>query len=232
MIVFQNHLIEQQTILGIVVAEGIRMDAAPPGFEEDLGNLIAERGKPLSEEEEVKRGAVRDMLRNGRFRPTGRSKPASEYLLRSAGEGVDAFPRINAAVDVCNFISLKHLLSVSIWDLDLAGSDVFEFRLGREGEAYVFNAGGQVIELEDLIVGCRLSHGESIPIVTPVKDSLATKTVDATTRVAGAVYAPLGVCPVDRIEAVCREFAGLLEACGEGAHVRSGVVPPGETCRI
>lgn len=232
MIVVQNNLSEQHAALGIVVAEGIRMDAKPPEFVEDLGKLIDERKKPLSEEEEVKRAAVRNMLRNGRYRPTGRSKPASEYLVRSAMDEERAFPRINAAVDICNYISLKYLLPVSIWDLDLAGSDEYEFRLGQEGESYVFNTGGQVIELEDLITGCRLIDGGSMPIVTPVKDSLATKTVDTTTRVAGAVYAPAGACSLDRIEEICREFAGLLEACGEQARVSTAVVPPGRTGRI
>ena len=40
---------------------------------------------------------VRDLLRAGGFKPAGRSKPASEYLVRAAGEGKLA--GINLVVD-------------------------------------------------------------------------------------------------------------------------------------
>src|SRR5690606_33116896 len=50
------------------------------------------------------RTAIRDMLRHGGYRPAGRGKPASEYLLRAATEGT--LGSINLAVDACNVISL------------------------------------------------------------------------------------------------------------------------------
>src|SRR3712207_7695492 len=45
------------------------------------------------------------LLRNGGFRPSGRNKPASEYLAQAAREG--RFPRINNLVDVNNLVSLR-----------------------------------------------------------------------------------------------------------------------------
>ena len=61
---------------------------------------------------------VRDMLRVGGFKPTGRSKPASEYLLRAAAEG--QLGSINALVDACNVVSLHSGFPMSIVDLDRA----------------------------------------------------------------------------------------------------------------
>src|SRR5262249_32748464 len=48
------------------------------------------------------RAAVRDLLRfpHGGYKPTGRGKPSSEYLLRAVSEGT--LGSINAAVDACN----------------------------------------------------------------------------------------------------------------------------------
>src|SRR4051812_32529572 len=52
---------------------------------------------PLSADDSV-RSAVRDLLRHGGYKPTGRGKPASEYLVRAATEG--QLSSINLAVDV------------------------------------------------------------------------------------------------------------------------------------
>src|SRR5882672_4860154 len=63
----------------------------------------ADAAAPLHPDEAV-RGAVRDLLRHGGYKPTGRGKPSSEYLVRAAAEG--ALRPINAAVDACNAVSL------------------------------------------------------------------------------------------------------------------------------
>ena len=48
--------------------------------------------------DDTTRGHVRDLLRHGGYKPTGRGKPASEYLVRAVGE--NALSSINLAVDV------------------------------------------------------------------------------------------------------------------------------------
>src|SRR6476661_745753 len=60
------------------------------------------------------RAEVRQLLRHGGFKPAGRSKPASEYLHAAAAEA--RFPRINAAVDTCNVVSLCSGLPISLVD--------------------------------------------------------------------------------------------------------------------
>lgn len=158
-------------------------------FELQLDSLLSLRMGELSSDEESTRQAVREMLRFGKYKPTGRGKPASEYLLRCAQN--HAFPRINAAVDICNFISLKYLVPISLWDLDLSESSQFIFRCGKVGESYVFNTAAQSIDLEDLICGFSVNQtGIETPIVNPVKDSLRTKTSKASRNIGTIVYLP------------------------------------------
>lgn len=230
MIHIHHDLPRADALLGLVRAEGLGAAHYPPGFEARLAELLAARQAPLSEAEDARRRAARDLLRNGRYKPTGRGKPASEYLLRTAAPDGPAFPRINAPVDVANYVSLKTLLPISLWDLDRAGTDRFRFRLGRPGEAYVFNAGGQQIDLEDLVLGARLDGaGADVPIVNPVKDSLATKTTPETRRVAACLYAPAGAITPGDLAAACAAFANLLAACGPAAEAAHALAHPGET---
>jgi DNA/RNA-binding domain of Phe-tRNA-synthetase-like protein len=135
---------------------------------------------------ELQKGAVRDMLRHGRYKPTGRGKPASEYLLAAALE--DRFPRINSLVDVINLASLRSLLPISLVDLERAAATRFRVRYGREGESYVFNAAGQIIELWDLLLLAR-DPGD-VASANPIKDSLATKLTDTSKDALAVIYAP------------------------------------------
>lgn len=74
--------------------------AAPPAIAALCG---AGAAAPMVSSEAIK-GAVRDLLRHAGFKPSGRSKPASEYLAAAFAE--QRFPRINAVVDACNAVSL------------------------------------------------------------------------------------------------------------------------------
>ena len=228
MIEIDNQIPRDDALLGLVRAEGVEVEQVPSGLEPRLAALLARRRVPLNEAEEAVRRAARDLLRNGSYKPTGRGKPASEYLVRAAHEADRTFPRINGPVDVCNYLSLKTLLPISLWDLDRAGTERFVFRLGRPGEGFVFNAGGQVVDVTDLVVGCRVTDdGAEEPIVNPVKDSLATKTTAATRRVAACLYTPQTAVFADALEAHCAEFAELLARCGEGVDTAYAVLPPG-----
>ena len=67
---------------------------------------------PIDRPDDVK-AAVRDLLRHGGFKPSGRSKPASEYLVKAAERGV--MGSINPAVDCCNVASLWSGLPILSW---------------------------------------------------------------------------------------------------------------------
>lgn len=173
--------------LGWMIAEGCHCGPSREALEGEV-RASCERAVAARESERstARRSAVRDLLRHGTYKPTGRGKPASEYLLNAAAEG--QFPLINAAVDINNLVSVESLLPISLVDLDLAGTDRFVCRRGRAEEAYVFNPSGQVLGLRDLLLVAREPQDE--PCATPVKDSQATKTCPETRRVLGVVYAP------------------------------------------
>jgi DNA/RNA-binding domain of Phe-tRNA-synthetase-like protein len=135
---------------------------------------------PLHSDEEV-REAVRKLLRHGGFRPAGRSKPASEYLLRAVGDG--QLTSINLAVDVCNIVSLHSGLPISVVDLDLAHAP-FRVGVAPAGSAYVFNASGQSIDLSGLLC---LFDAEG-PCGNAVKDAQRTKTRAETTRTLSLIW--------------------------------------------
>lgn len=125
---------------------------------------------------------VRSLLRHGGHKPKGRGKPSSEYLLRAATEG--GLPKINAAVDVCNAISLHTGLPISVVDLNCVKGPL-RIEIPETG-SYVFNASGQEISLDGLLC---LFDGEG-PIANAVKDSHRTKTGEATTRTLSVFWAP------------------------------------------
>lgn len=129
---------------------------------------------PLSRSEEL-RTAIRDMLRHGGYKPTGRGKPASEYLVRAAEES--ALRPINAVVDACNAVSLHSGIPISVVDLDLA-REPLRVRIAAVGSRYVFNASGQEIDVGGLL-GLEDAAG---PCANAVKDSQRTKTGPATRR--------------------------------------------------
>jgi DNA/RNA-binding domain of Phe-tRNA-synthetase-like protein len=120
------------------------------------------------------REAVRALLRHGGFKPAGRSKPASEYLLKAVGEGT--LSPINLAVDVCNVVSLHSGLPISVVDLDRVRQPL-RVGIASPAESYVFNPSGQTIDLGGLL--CLFDAVG--PCGSAVKDAQRTKT-DAETR--------------------------------------------------
>jgi len=217
--------------IGVVVAKGVNPDEPILELEEGIQKRISDLEHGLSVEEDAFRVEVRSVFRNGTYKPSGRAKPASEYLLSAASDG--RFPRINSLVDCCNHLSLSSLLPISIWDANAAGSERFLFRLGLSQESYVFNSSGQSIDLQDLIVGCSIdSDGVSHPIVNAVKDSMSTKTNATTSDVVAAIYSPMTDGPVMSLEDVCQSFVRILSQSASGAEAEYRILLPGEEVRI
>ena len=158
---------------------------------------------PLASSDAV-RGEVRQLLRAAGFKPSGRSKPASEYLHAAALEA--RFPRINAAVDACNAVSLRSGLPISVVDVDKLAGDL-AITVAPAGTTYVFNPSGQVIDASHLLALCD-AEGVS---GTPVKDAQRTKTSDAT-RAALSIVWGTSALPGRTREATAwyRELVGLI----------------------
>jgi DNA/RNA-binding domain of Phe-tRNA-synthetase-like protein len=142
--------------------------------------LALEAPAPLRSDDAV-REAVRQLLRHGGFKPTGRSKPASEYLLRAVGEG--RLSSINVAVDACNAASLHSGLPISVVDLDHA-REPFRVGVAPAAASYVFNASGQAIDLAGLLC---LFDADG-PCGSAVKDAQRTKTGPETRRTLSLVW--------------------------------------------
>ncbi len=179
----------------LIWAEGIDPPAPTEAAPEALAELLARvrsAGEAFVPQEVRQR--VRGMLRHGKYKPSGRGKPASEFLLRAALS--DAFPRVNGPVDVNNLVSLESGLPGSIFDADLSGRRLL-IRRGAPGESYVFNPSGQSIDLQDLLLVCRFADGAWEPCGNPVKDSMETKIRPETRDVVAVLYAPADE-PVER----------------------------------
>lgn len=159
---------------------------------------------PLSSSEIV-RTEVRNLLRAGGFKPAGRSKPASEYLVTAVAEG--RFPAINAGVDACNVVSLHSGLPISLVDLELVQGEL-TIQVAPAGTTYVFNPSGQVIDASGLICLCDAEG----PTGTPVKDAQRTKTHDATRATISIVWGTSAL--PDRTRATTRWYRELMELCG------------------
>ncbi|MFO8029576.1 MAG: phenylalanine--tRNA ligase beta subunit-related protein [Cyclonatronaceae bacterium] len=203
-----NHLSERVRI-GFIRAFGLRMGEPAPFSGPVLGELLEKRKKQLPGDEDAFRKACRDMMRIGTYKPTGRGKPASEYLMRAASEG--SFPRINTAADINNYLSLKYLVPISLWDTDKQPAQSWLFRAGNAGEAFVFNPSGQTISLEDLVTGYAVDEGQETPIVTPVKDCQQTKTDVETRNVALAIYYPAAWTGAPKLDDILAEGSELLQ---------------------
>jgi len=135
---------------------------------------------PLASDDDV-RAAVRRLLRHGGYRPTGRGKPASEYLLGAAQKG--DLGSINPAVDACNVASLHSGLPISVVDLDLVAAPL-AVAVAGEGASYVFNRSGQTIDLAGLLCLCDAAG----PCANAVKDAQRSKTHEGTRRTLSVVW--------------------------------------------
>ena len=174
----------------------------PPAW---LALLFALEADTPVKRDEPAREAIRALLRHGGYKPTGRGKPSSEYLVRAVGEG--ALGSINLAVDACNAVSLASGLPISVVDLALARAP-FRIGLGAKDAQYVFNASDQTIDIEGLLC---LFDADG-PCANAVKDAQRTKTSPATTRTLSVVWATKGL--EERLARTTRWYRELLGRAG------------------
>jgi len=175
-----------------------------------LGLLSLTAAAPFQSGETI-REAVRSMLRLDGFKPAGRSKPASEYLIKAVSDG--KLPPINLAVDTCNVVSLHSGLPISVVDLDRVRLPM-RVGLAHAGDSYVFNASGQTMDLAGLLC---LFDAEG-PCGNAVKDAQRTKTSSETRRTLSLIWGSTAL--PSRAAQVEAWYRALLEK--EGAMTQSG----------
>lgn len=159
---------------------------------------------PLQSGDDVRK-AVRDLLRHGGFKPTGRNKPASEYLIKAFDQRL--LREINVPVDVCNVVSLHSGLPISVIDADKAAGSL-AIGIAPPGSEFVFNPTGQVLRLDGLLC---LSD-EAGYCANAVKDSQRTKTDEKTMHTVSIIWGTSQL--PDRTAATFEWYRELLMTCG------------------
>lgn len=205
-------------VVATVLAEGVTVATSPPALAAEIDVAIAASVASGGAPESV-RTAVRDLLRHGGYKPTGRGKPSSEFLAQAAARG--EFPRINALVDAGNLVSLATGLPISVVDLDRASGAPavpLAVRLGAPGEFYVFNHAGHAIDVEGLLCVARAGAAGGPCLANAVKDSMESKIAPTTTRVLGVIWAPESfgrpaiTAAAERLARLFRDHAGAATA--------------------
>ncbi len=206
--------------LGVLRAPGLRMEPSSPALDALLRESLAAHLANGGLAEETRR-AIRSLVKRGGFKATGRGKPASEYLAQAAQR--DEFPRINAAVDLSNLLSLELGWPISLVDERLALADApgLELRYGRPDEAFVFNAAGHQLDPRGLL-GLARSGGPCL--ANPVKDSMAVKVRAESRDLVAFVYTSTSLCDEAGLAAVLERFATRLRQ-----HAGAGEI---ETCQL
>lgn len=159
---------------------------------------------PFEFDESIK-PKVRDLLRFGGYKPTGRGKPASEYLRQALEK--DILSPINLPVDACNIVSLHSGLPISVVDLDRTEQPL-QISIAPPDSEYVFNATGQTIKLDGLL--CLFDAQGAC--ANGVKDSQRTKTSDSTRRTLSVIWGTREL--PDRSKQTATWYRQLLEDAG------------------
>lgn len=188
-------------LLGLLRSIGIVVRPATDRFMEQLRRVVT----PPPRNAPARDAAIRAMLRKRGFKPSGRNRPAQEYLGKVAASPM-GLSSISNVVDVNNYVSLKYRLPASVIDGSLVAQGLF-VREGRPGETYVFNSSGQELRLENLLC---LSTRDSVALASPVKDALAAHVTEKTASVVACIYGTRDLLSEDTMAAIVDEYASLL----------------------
>jgi len=213
--------------VGVVIVSGARIEESEAELREHCDATVRRVLAAGADGGDARRAAVRQFLRYGGFKPSGRNKPAQEYLLRVATQE-GRLPAISSVVDVINAVSLSSGLPISLLSLDRVGVNIL-IRYGRPEEQFVFNQAGQQLDVRGLLCLCAVEGESSRPVGSPVKDSMAGKVDQQDRNLLACIYAPASVVSAAELEGYCRQLhGGFTRWCGaESCQVR--LAPAGET---
>lgn len=200
---------------GLVQATDAQVSDSPPDLLKQANQVVSrtlEGGLPGGDR---RRSAIRELLRAGGFKPSGRNKPAQEYLLRHVRQE-NSLPQISNAVDLINLTSVSCGLPISLVSLDRVGWQL-QLRYGTRDEAYVFNASGQELDLRGLLTLCRAGADTSDPVASPIKDSMEAKITSTDRNLLACVYSSSEAMTQDELNRWLHEMAdGFRRWCGAG----------------
>ena len=205
--------------LAAVAARGVRCQPSPTELLERMHAAEARLCADASQFSEAVRVQVRHVLRAGGYKPTGRGKPASEFLVGAARDS--GLPMVNNLVDINNLVSVTTALPISMFDADRLCPPA-SIRFGRPGEAYVFNASGQTMDIAGIPVVCQAAS--DTPVGNAVKDSMLAKVGPETTAVLAVIYGSTELAP-GCLQAAADELALLLKRYASAASVEWQLMP-------
>ncbi|HNX74805.1 MAG TPA: phenylalanine--tRNA ligase beta subunit-related protein [Candidatus Rifleibacterium sp.] len=168
-----------------------------------------------------KQKGIRSLLKTFGFHPSGRSRPASEFLHKDL-QNRGSFNFINNAVDINNHLSLLSHLPISVIDLDKSGFELC-LRVGFDDESYVFNREGHELSLKKLLVVAR-HGGDRAAVGSPVKDSQQTKVFAETKNLALIVYTSVNITSEEELNTLLNLAARLLHTEADAAETASMVL--------
>ncbi len=212
-----------------------------PGFRfgylelEDL--TVSETPAEFWDEFDMELNAVREMLEDSELAKTpfiegmrklyrawrvdpARYRPSAERLLRRVLKKNELF-KVNTVVDVCNRISIRHMLPLGLYDREKVVGKM-EFRFGKPGQSYL-GITGLDITAEDKPVVCD-SEGA---IGSATTDSRRTAVDEMSKAVVLLVYGPDNVTD-KKLLAVLEDFTIMISALQEAPVTQKAclVIPP------
>lgn len=151
---------------------------------------------------------IRNLLRYGGFSPSGRNKPAHEYLNKAIEKGwFTPNKGINAAVDACNVASLHSALPISVVDTSKI-TPPLHIRCCPKDTSYPFNPSGQILKADGL-----LSMWDTLgPSASPVKDSQRSKTSEQTVSTISIIWSHIEL--QQHADATALWYQNLLSTLG------------------
>ncbi|MBF0545779.1 MAG: hypothetical protein HQM08_15155 [Candidatus Riflebacteria bacterium] len=195
--------------IGIIEADGVRVAPSNSDYLSEIKNAISPILDPEWIYPDSLQKGIRSLLKVYGFHPSGRNRPACEFLakdLQSRGE----FKPINNIVDINNHISMLSFLPISVIDRSKSGENLM-IRVGMEGESYIFNKEGQELSLKNLLVIAR-NGGNSAPLGSPVKDSQETKVFEDSRNIVGIIYSSSSLISSEKLSIWLEKFSSLLKS--------------------
>lgn len=207
--------------IGLIEARDITVKPSSPEYRDRISSDTKKFITPDCIYPDHMQKGVRSLLRTFGFQPSGRSRPASEFLFKDL-QNRGQFNFINNVVDINNHLSLVSHLPISSFDLDKSGYDLC-LRVGFDDESYVFNHEGQTLSLKKLLVVAR--HGDdNAAIGSPVKDSQGTKIFEESTNIAVIIYSPGNITPEDDLQSLLDRYMLLLKKETGAKEIESAIL--------
>ncbi len=207
--------------IGVLEAQNVNIRASSASYQERINREINPFLSPDFIYPDHMQKGIRSLLKTFGFHPSGRSRPASEFLFKDL-QNRGGFNFINNAVDVNNHFSLVTHLPISVIDLDKSGCDLC-MRVGFDDEFYLFNREGHELSLKKLLVLAR-QGGDGKAIGSPVKDSQATKVFSETKNLAFFVYTSSNLTSEDELHGLLNQAGRILQTETEASEIASIVL--------